>query len=58
MQMLTLGNFESAIEDYNSAIQLVPDDSLAYNNRGFAKFNLSDFKGAIDDYDKAIETKS
>jgi tetratricopeptide (TPR) repeat protein len=44
-----------AIVDYNKAIELNPDNSLAYNNRGAAKSNLGDKQGAIVDYDKAIE---
>ena len=31
------------------------DNTMAYNNRGFAKAGLKDHNGAINDYSKAIE---
>ena len=42
---------------YNKAIEIKPDDYIAYNNRGYVKYSLEDFKGAIADYNKAIEVK-
>ncbi len=41
--------------DYNKAIELDPQNSDAYNNRGIAKKDLNDYAGAIADYNKAIE---
>jgi tetratricopeptide (TPR) repeat protein len=32
-----LGDYQGAIADYNQAIQIKPDDAVAYNNRGNAK---------------------
>ena len=49
------GDKKGAIVDYDKAIQLNPNYSLAYNNRGLAKSALGDKKGAIVDYDKAIQ---
>jgi tetratricopeptide (TPR) repeat protein len=43
-----------AIEDYDEAIRLNPNDAEAYFNRGNAYHNLNKKKRAIEDYDKAI----
>lgn len=47
--------YENAIIYYNKAIELNPDDAIAYNNRGCAKVDLKDYTGAIEDYNKAIQ---
>lgn len=40
--------------DFNKAINLNPDFSLALNNRGAIKLNLKDYNGALIDINKAI----
>ena len=50
-----LGKNERAIEDYDKAIELDPDDDGAYNNRGFSYRRLGQYQRAIEDFDKAIE---
>jgi tetratricopeptide (TPR) repeat protein len=50
-----LEEHRTAIADHTKAIELNPNDSEAYNNRGDAKNDLEDYKGAIVDYTKAIE---
>ena len=52
-----LGQYESAIADYDMAIQLRPDHAIAYNDRGVVKGKLGEYEAAIDDYDKAIRIK-
>ena len=49
--------YEEAIENYNKSIDLDPNNSYAYNNRGLAKNNLEQYFNALKDYDndKAIE---
>ena len=47
--------YESAIVDYDRAIELKPDYEDAYNNRGAVKVELGLYKSAILDLDKAIE---
>ena len=49
-----LGEYESAIADYNKAIRINPSYFDAYLNRGNAKSHLGDKVGAISDYEKAI----
>ena len=51
------GDNRGAIEDYNKAIELKPDDADAYNNRGNAYKALKEYQKAIADYTKAIELK-
>ena len=46
---------KGAIQDYDKAIELNPNSAYAYNNRGYAKFQLQEDYQAIEDYDKAIE---
>lgn len=49
------GNFQGAIEDYTRAIQLNPNDAIAYNNRGNAYLDLNSPQTAIADYNRAIQ---
>ena len=50
-----LKDYYGAIADYTKAIELVPNDALAYYNRGLSKDILGDISGAMADYNKAIE---
>ena len=47
--------FQNAINYYNKAIELNPNNSHAYYNRGVAKSALLDNAGAKIDYNKAFE---
>ena len=44
-----------ALDDLNRAIQLKPDYSEAYGNRGFLYFTAKDYSAAIADFNKAVE---
>ena len=48
-----LGKSQLALDDYNNAIRINPDDAGAYVNRGFAKEEF--WKYYCDDYKKACE---
>lgn len=50
-----LGLYEEAIENYEKAIELNPDDASAYYNLGIALYQLGLHKEAIKNYKKAIE---
>ena len=50
-----LKDYQGAISDYTKAIDIDPNYSIAYFNRGFVKSKLKDYYGAISDYNKAIE---
>jgi tetratricopeptide (TPR) repeat protein/V8-like Glu-specific endopeptidase len=48
------GNYQGALIDYDKSINLNPNYSFAYNNRGILKDQLNDIPGALADYNKAI----
>ena len=48
-------DFKGALEDYNIAIELKPNYSDAYHNRGIVKLELGDKNGACLDWSKAGE---
>ncbi|MDE0012179.1 MAG: tetratricopeptide repeat protein, partial [Candidatus Poribacteria bacterium] len=47
--------FDNAIRDYNTAIQIQPDDPYVYNRRGKAYREKGEFDNAIRDYNTAIQ---
>ena len=48
------GEYALALPDYDKAVELKADDSIAFLNRGRAHYNLNAFDKAVADYDKAI----
>jgi tetratricopeptide (TPR) repeat protein len=51
----SLGDYISAIADYNKAIELDPKNARAYFIRGLAKLSLNENDGACLDWSKAGE---
>jgi tetratricopeptide (TPR) repeat protein len=49
--------YDRAIADYTTAIQLNPEFAEAYNDRGFAYYLKGDVERAIADYTRAIELR-
>lgn len=49
------GEFGLALADYNKALELKADNSVAYLQRGKAHYNLKSYDLSIKDFDKAIE---
>ena len=47
------GDYYGGIADYTKAIELNPNDALAYSNRGISKENIGDLNGACSDWRKA-----
>ncbi|MGB8934325.1 MAG: tetratricopeptide repeat protein [Candidatus Nitrosopolaris sp.] len=50
----SLGNYTGAIEYYDKALTIQPNDSYALDNKGLAFDNLGNHTGAIEYYDKAL----
>ena len=48
-------NVEQAIENFNKAIELTPDELKIYKIRGDAKSELGNYKEAIDDYNHVLK---
>ncbi|MBG1268514.1 serine/threonine-protein kinase [Nostoc sp. WHI] len=48
------GNYEGAVKDLNQAIELEPQNALAYNKRGDAYYRLGDYEQAQADSTQAI----
>jgi tetratricopeptide (TPR) repeat protein len=55
--LLDQGNYDQAIADFDTAIQLDPNDVAAYVHRGIAYYWKSDPVRANADFDKAIQTR-
>ena len=52
------GNLFLAIEDFTKAIEIKPNDIMAYNNRGSAYAQQGDYIQAISDFTKVIGINS
>ena len=50
-----IGDYQSALKDFDKCIQFNPQDSNYYDFRGTCHFNLGDFSHAIEDYTKVIQ---
>ena len=53
----SIGRFDEAIDSYNQAIQIYPNNSDTHYNLGFTFQNLSEFDNAVNSYNKAIQLK-
>jgi tetratricopeptide (TPR) repeat protein len=53
-----LGRNSEAIENFDKAIELKPDNHYSYYNKGIALVNLKRYQEAVDYYNKAIELNS
>ena len=47
-------NYNNAIDDYNKAIKINKNYTLAFYNRGFAKIKKGEYDSAIEDYSKVV----
>lgn len=50
-----MNEYTTAIEYFSKVIELDPNDSLAYFDRGMMKEFMGDYKGALADYSRQIE---
>ena len=44
------GNLNEALENYNKAIEVNPENHIAYYNRATIKIDLGDLEGAKNDF--------
>jgi len=51
------GEFQEAITNYYSALNIDPNNHIAYYRRGYAYMKIGDFQAAIADYNEAIKIK-
>lgn len=51
---IQVGEYERAVEDYTQALQVDPQNSYAYYNRGITRDRSGDYEGAIADFTHAI----
>ena len=51
---MVLGDYQGAIEDFNTALEQDPKLVLALNNRGYAHYFFGNMDAALDDFDMAI----
>ncbi len=52
-----LGDYAGAVDDYNMAIHIDPNNADAYRSRAYAKRELGEYSATIADYDAAIRIK-
>ncbi len=52
-----LGQYSRAIQDFDQALRLKPDDADTYDRRGMAYLGLKDYSRAIQDFDQALRLK-
>lgn len=50
-----LGNYDSAVKDYNLAIEADTSYSIAYNNRALCHFEMNNLENAFQDVNMAID---
>jgi tetratricopeptide (TPR) repeat protein len=55
LQMYESGNYEGALELFNTVVDAEPDNPLAYDVRGSIYTALHDYLSALDNYSTAIE---
>ena len=48
------GRFGEAVKRFTLAVQLDPEFTLAYNNRGLAYYSLGEYRKALEDFDRVI----
>ena len=56
-QLYKFKDYANAIKSYNQAIELNPNNALAYKDRGEVHYDLKNYSQAISDYSKAINLK-
>ena len=53
--LIAKGDYDRVLQGYTKAIQLNPDDAIAYNSRGGVYYLKEEYESAIVDFTKAID---
>ncbi|MDZ8068956.1 MAG: tetratricopeptide repeat protein [Nostoc sp. DedQUE08] len=56
--LISTKEYEEAIASFNQALKIKADDHEAWNDRGYALFNLGRFEEAIASFDQALKIKA
>ncbi|XP_036331904.1 RNA polymerase II-associated protein 3-like [Rhagoletis pomonella] len=56
--LVKLGEYEKAIYEYSTAIDIFPEDAVFYSNRALCYLKLERYNDCIEDCDRAIEIDS
>ena len=54
-RLRSMGQLEAALEEYNEAIRLQPDDAMSYDNRSTILHNMGRYEEALEDSNRAIK---
>lgn len=55
--LTTAQKYQQAIEDYNAALEITPDDPGIYERRAYSEMRLGDYDHALADYNELIKHK-
>ena len=55
MHYINLERYDEAIQYFDKALQIDPNDTVALNNKGDALYQLGKYDEAIQNYDKALQ---
>jgi tetratricopeptide (TPR) repeat protein len=58
MALAGRNQYQRAIEDFNAALDLSPDDAGIYERRAYVEMKLGDYDHALADYNELIKRKS
>jgi len=47
--------YRKALESYNNARAMDPENALIYNKLGFLQYRMKNYKGALESYEKAVQ---
>jgi tetratricopeptide (TPR) repeat protein len=58
LALRSLGRLDDALQSYDRALTIEPDNAEALNNRGLLLHELQRFDGALESYDRALAVRS
>jgi tetratricopeptide (TPR) repeat protein len=55
LELVKRGDPQAALEEFNQAVELEPDNPEAHYNRGNVHYDLGNYQAALEDYDRTLE---